>query len=137
MPIADFIARLRPIALCSLAAFLAVVSTAVAQTTTFSILHTFKGSPGDGADPIGALFIDGAGNLYGTTEWGGSNNQASCAGGGSFLAGCGTVFELPPFNSGIIFPPGNIVCCTTSLATAPPAVTIIIRRVTAVLRLPA
>jgi uncharacterized repeat protein (TIGR03803 family) len=45
-----------------------------------TVLHSFGGSP-DGADPVGDLVMDGAGNLYGTT-----------AGGGS--AGAGTVFKV-------------------------------------------
>ena len=38
----------------------------------FSILHTFTGKNGDGAFPTGDLALDAAGNLYGTTMWGGT-----------------------------------------------------------------
>ncbi len=59
---------------------------------TETILHTFQGDPSDGANPVGGLTFDGAGNLYGTTANGGAQN-AQCP--------CGTVFELsPPSQSG-------------------------------------
>ena len=51
------------------------------------ILHGFLGSP-DGAHPTAGLVLDKTGNLYGTTQWGGSGQ--SCQG------GCGTVFEVSP-----------------------------------------
>lgn len=55
----------------------------------FSVLHTFRGTKngaktGDGGGPLGALALDSAGNLYGTTEFGGK----VC----SFCGG--TVFKL-------------------------------------------
>ena len=37
-----------------------------AQAQTFTLLHTFSGAP-DGSGPNGALLLDAAGNLYGTT----------------------------------------------------------------------
>ena len=46
------------------------------------VLHTFTGTP-DGAFPIARLVRDQAGNLYGTTEEGGTGS-------------CGTVFEVTP-----------------------------------------
>jgi uncharacterized repeat protein (TIGR03803 family) len=49
---------------------------------TETVLHNF-GNVGDGANPVGGLIFDAAGNLYGTT-----------VGGGGVAAGCGTVFEL-------------------------------------------
>ena len=48
------------------------------------VLHDFTGS--DGEYPNGALVADKAGNLYGTTVYGGPNG---CSG-----LGCGVVFEL-------------------------------------------
>ena len=54
--------------------------SAQAQTYTFSVLHTFTGSP-DGAVPDGGLVRDAQGNLYGTTVLGGAYNY-------------GTVFKL-------------------------------------------
>jgi uncharacterized repeat protein (TIGR03803 family) len=47
-----------------------------------SVLYSFKGTP-DGAAPFAGLIADGAGNLYGTTEFGGRTDQ-------------GTVFVLAP-----------------------------------------
>ncbi len=53
---------------------------------TEKVLYSFMG-PGDydGQTPVPGLVIDGSGNLYGTTRWGGSY----CA-----PQGCGIVFEL-------------------------------------------
>jgi uncharacterized repeat protein (TIGR03803 family) len=56
-----------------------------------SILYNFEGGP-DGVEPIGGLVLDGAGNLYGTTEYGGGSD--SCH------EGCGIVFELTPGSKG-------------------------------------
>ena len=53
-----------------------------------TVLHGFQGFP-DGAQPIGDLVIDAAGNLYGTTTAGG--NSGNC-----FIGGCGTVFRITP-----------------------------------------
>jgi uncharacterized repeat protein (TIGR03803 family) len=58
---------------------------------TETVLYTFQGST-DGGYPLGVA-IDGAGNLYGTTEVGGN---LACGQG----AGCGTVFELSPGSGG-------------------------------------
>ena len=58
---------------------------------TERVLHSF-GLGTDGRSPIAGLVLDGAGNLYGTTEYGGIH---SCPGGG-----CGTVFELSPREGG-------------------------------------
>lgn len=51
-----------------------------------TVLHAFQGG-GDGASPQSALIADGAGNLYGTTYYGG---------GGACFGGCGTIFRLAP-----------------------------------------
>jgi uncharacterized repeat protein (TIGR03803 family) len=58
--------------------------------STETVLHFSKGGRGDGAESIAGLIADGAGNLYGTTDYGGGKN--SCNGG----YGCGTVFEIAP-----------------------------------------
>src|ERR1035437_2552607 len=58
---------------------------------TETVLHSFTGVP-DGEQPQGGLAIDAAGNLYGTTSWGGDPS-----------AWCGTVFELSPSSSGWTF----------------------------------
>lgn len=47
-----------------------------------AVLYNFSGN-GDGANPIGDLVFDSAGNLYGVTQYGGTASQ-------------GTVFELSP-----------------------------------------
>lgn len=55
-----------------------------------SVLHIFGGyTKNDGAEPMGKLLIDSAGNIYGTTAWGGITSS-SCG----YGAGCGTVFKL-------------------------------------------
>jgi hypothetical protein len=55
-------------------------------------IFTFHGV--DGAEPVSTLAFDHAGNLYGTTEAGGTAN--TCA---SYF-GCGVVFKLTPTSSG-------------------------------------
>jgi uncharacterized repeat protein (TIGR03803 family) len=57
---------------------------------TETVLHSF-GNGDDGSWPQAGLTIDSAGNLYGTTFWGGIYRR--CTGGNG---GCGTVFELSP-----------------------------------------
>ncbi len=56
------------------------------------VLHAFT-SGADGFDANGDLLADAAGNLYGTTAYGGSG-YSQCN------RGCGTVFELRPTASG-------------------------------------
>jgi uncharacterized repeat protein (TIGR03803 family) len=59
------------------------------------ILHNF-GQGKDGFDPVAGLVLDSAGNLYGTTQFGGNG---PCL--GSFaVVGCGVVFELSPAADG-------------------------------------
>jgi hypothetical protein len=52
-----------------------------------TVLYNFSGAP-DGDHPTAALIFDRKGNLYSTTQWGGTGQ--SCQG------GCGTVFEVTP-----------------------------------------
>jgi uncharacterized repeat protein (TIGR03803 family) len=59
------------------------------------LVHNFRGE--DGTNPYGALIIDAAGNLYGTTYAGGSGK---CTKKGGSVVGCGTVFELTPAAGG-------------------------------------
>lgn len=59
----------------------------IASDGTESVLYAFQGGS-DGYRPVGSLLRDKSGNLYGTTEQGGSTN---CGG-----SGCGTVFKLTP-----------------------------------------
>jgi uncharacterized repeat protein (TIGR03803 family) len=63
------------------------------QTWTETILYNFSNSSTDanGANPSGSLIFDSAGNLYGTTRFGGSGNCNNFG-----VTGCGAVFELSP-----------------------------------------
>jgi uncharacterized repeat protein (TIGR03803 family) len=58
----------------------------------YTVLHTFTGGTTDGANPFGALTLDAAENLYGTTAAGGDVNCSELSG----FSGCGTVFKLDP-----------------------------------------
>ena len=68
-------------------AMITVALLAGSSGATEKVLHNFGISGSDGRQPIAALIIDGAGNLYGTTTLGGSE-------------GGGTVFETSPNGSG-------------------------------------
>ncbi|MGH6890191.1 MAG: choice-of-anchor tandem repeat GloVer-containing protein [Rhizomicrobium sp.] len=59
---------------------------------TESVLHYFRGGKSDGSNPQAGLVADASGNLYGTTEYGGSNCSIT-------TYGCGTVFEVAPNGS--------------------------------------
>ena len=59
---------------------------------TETVLYSFAGDP-DGAEPL-TITMDAAGNLYGTTEYGGRGISDYCLMG--HPPGCGTVFELSP-----------------------------------------
>lgn len=54
----------------------------------FTLLHTFTGTGGDGANPSGAPIFDSSGNLYGVTQAGG------LTGGSCGQSGCGTVYKI-------------------------------------------
>jgi uncharacterized repeat protein (TIGR03803 family) len=51
----------------------AVTSTSLAKASTYQVLHNMGGSP-TGTRPEGELLRDKAGNLYGTTYYGGDEN---------------------------------------------------------------
>jgi uncharacterized repeat protein (TIGR03803 family) len=55
---------------------------------TYTVLYKFTGQ-GDGSLPQASLTINSAGNLYGTTQLGGSGSNCSSS-------GCGVVFRLKP-----------------------------------------
>jgi uncharacterized repeat protein (TIGR03803 family) len=57
---------------------------------TETVLYSFKGKDGDGSRPTAGVVIDAAGNLYGTTEYGGGVSNTFCDN------GCGSVFKLTP-----------------------------------------
>jgi len=60
---------------------------------TETVLYIFKGKKfNDGEYPEGGLVSDAAGNLYGTTGYGGAGDCVLLG----ILGGCGTVFELSP-----------------------------------------
>jgi uncharacterized repeat protein (TIGR03803 family) len=60
----------------------------VSPSGTETVLYAFKGFPSDGQGPAG-LIADSNGNLYGTTQVGGTR-VVFCP------SGCGTVFKLSP-----------------------------------------
>jgi uncharacterized repeat protein (TIGR03803 family) len=70
----------------------AMLAPVVAKAETLQTLYMFKGSP-DGRFPLGLAF-DNAGNLYGTTTYGGTMST-TCGG-----SGCGAVFKLAPPSPG-------------------------------------
>lgn len=61
----------------------AAIGTAGAQAQTYTVLHTFTEADGQYPSAYGHLVRDLAGNLYGTTEFGGASGQ-------------GVVFKLDP-----------------------------------------
>lgn len=63
------------------------------STWTETVLYSFT-SVSDGVSPSSSLTMDGSGNLYGTTEFGG-NTSGDCS-----PTGCGTVFKLAPGGGG-------------------------------------
>ena len=57
---------------------------------TEKVLHSFNSNGHDGNLPTNSpMVLDKAGNLYGTTSWGGNTNCGN-------PNGCGTVFEITP-----------------------------------------
>jgi uncharacterized repeat protein (TIGR03803 family) len=57
----------------------------------FTVLYTFNGGSNDGEGPNSTLLLDFAGNLYGTTGYGGDLSCDLNEGGG-----CGVVFKVDP-----------------------------------------
>jgi uncharacterized repeat protein (TIGR03803 family) len=66
------------------------LSPASGGSWTFTKLHDFGGPPNDGNQPDGGLIIDGSGDLYGTTAFGGSHPGP----GRICFQHCGTIFKL-------------------------------------------
>ena len=81
----------------ALAAFILSIAVSAAWATdTQTILYSFQGihtNKADGASPQGGVIADSAGNLYGTTTYGGACTFNK-------TKGCGTVYELSPSSSG-------------------------------------
>jgi hypothetical protein len=65
------------------------------NTWASTILATFQGGSADGAEPIGSIARDAAGNIYGTTQYGGTE-EAPCGElpNGAGDGRCGTAFKL-------------------------------------------
>ena len=63
------------------------LSSAHAFGQTETVLYSFSANGTDGYDPFGSLIPDAAGNLYGTTQYGGAHDV-------------GTVFEFSPQSDG-------------------------------------
>jgi hypothetical protein len=60
---------------------------------TETVLHVFRGKQyNDGEFPSGGVIADAAGNIYGTTAYGGTGDCVLLG----IKGGCGTVFELSP-----------------------------------------
>ncbi|HLY05336.1 MAG TPA: choice-of-anchor tandem repeat GloVer-containing protein, partial [Rhizomicrobium sp.] len=59
-----------------------------------TILHRFahNNRQGDGFGPATGVVVDGNGNVYGTTQWGGGT---ACQAGGE-IWGCGTIYKVTP-----------------------------------------
>jgi uncharacterized repeat protein (TIGR03803 family) len=64
-------------------------------TWTENSIYYFAGGPSDGNNPNGNIVFDKAGNLYGTTSWGGDGGYSVCAD-----RYCGTAYELSPAGGG-------------------------------------
>ncbi len=75
---------MRHVAVCTLLLASILLSATWAHGQTFTVLHTFSGP--DGSFPTAGLFRDSAGNLYGTTFWGGA-------------LGLGTVYKIDANNN--------------------------------------
>ena len=65
-----------------------------ASSMYFSVLHSFDGA--DGRGPIASLIIDSAGNLYGTTDEGGSSQD-------------GAVFKVDPTGDEVVLHSFNVL----------------------------
>ena len=61
-----------------------------AQSQTYQVIHNFTAEGSDGATPYGGPTLDSSGNVYGTTDLGGTS-------------GNGTVYELSPSGSSWTF----------------------------------
>lgn len=49
-----------------------IIATQEARAQSFSVLYTFTGGLNSGGNPLAGVVLDSSGNLYGTTEDGGS-----------------------------------------------------------------
>jgi len=103
---------MKKLALLSL--FAALVASPAAHAQTFSVIHTFTGVAGDGADPESGVIL-GNGVLYGTTSLGGIGGPAYRAGTVYQMTHSGSdwfytpIFFFPYDGSGGAFPGARVV----------------------------
>jgi uncharacterized repeat protein (TIGR03803 family) len=71
--------------------FVAVIFPGAHAIASNTVIHSFSGGSADGANPLGGVTFDAAGNLYGTTNNGGNGPCGN---------GCGTVYRLSPSSGG-------------------------------------
>jgi hypothetical protein len=84
---------------------LTVVLLHTAQAQTLTVLHEFMGHD-DGARPGAGMTMDRAGNLYGSTMYGGDWSCTGLeAGGGGSPPGCGVLFKMKKTGSGWVLDP--------------------------------
>ena len=83
--------RARKSALVALAVVAATLALPAARAQTLNVLHAFTGGQ-DGHEPVAGVTMDAAGNLYGTTYYGGENNV-------------GVVYKLAHKGSGWVLTP--------------------------------
>jgi uncharacterized repeat protein (TIGR03803 family) len=79
----------------ALLGLLTVLTNPSAQAQTFTVLHSFTGGA-DGSGPQSGVTFDRAGNIYGTTAYGGIANGCE---------GCGVVYKLSHVGQGWIANP--------------------------------
>jgi uncharacterized repeat protein (TIGR03803 family) len=78
------------------AAVVLALTATVWATDTQTVIYNFQGihtKKADGANPQAGVIADAAGNLYGTTSYGGACTVNT-------RQGCGTVYELSPSSTG-------------------------------------
>ena len=69
-------------------------------TRTYTPLYSFTAVGDDGYNPAAGVALDAAGNLYGTTPYGGAPD---CTAGNGSSVGCGVVFKLSPARAETVF----------------------------------
>jgi uncharacterized repeat protein (TIGR03803 family) len=71
---------------------------------TYTTLYSFTAVGDDGYNPAAGVALDAAGNLYGTTPYGG---VPDCTAGNGSSVGCGVVFKLSPAHAETVFSLAN------------------------------